>query len=560
MKSLLKNVVIMLSITVFLNMNIQLLAARSLYVELDKPRTGIVTRMIDTEAVEVMYYSTLSTIPTIERLRLVGVNSMGNDNSFEYSKNQLLGKTVFVLYDSNIKIIDGYKPAYIYITLEQSFNETLLQNGYGIFETTDTEALYYTDLLKAEQIAKRQELNLWQTSTTPVNKININMASLTTLTDHLGISTEDAYTLINYRSNNPINSIDELGFVLPSFTREYLQSSGRSIHVITDLNSASLYELDSLFSTFSSLSNAYALNDYRIYRNIASIGEIQSLLSLNSVEYSKLNTYATVMPNANQFDEPNKVRVNINTASAGEIVKASGMTQSQADKIISVRTTYPELFRDLQSLYFRFPSIFTTTMAYYTDDLNCFTDINSAGIDELKSLFTRSQISDTLKTQLAQKIIDYRPFYDYSKLEQTIGFSFYKYIRSYVYIDGISQGEPAPININTASKAKIISYLGLTGTNATLVQSRNSKFYSFGDVFFLNSTNSTKITLYTNINKATEAELMLMNSGMTQSLAKKLIAYRLEYPIYNTNALKTFFDNESQSSIYTLIKDFVVYY
>lgn len=561
MKSLLKNIIcILLCIAVFSNVNLQQISARSLYVELDQPRTGIVTKMIDTEAVEVMYYSTLSTIPTIERLRLVGVDSMGNKDSFEYSKNQLLGKTVFVLYDDILDVEDGFIPSYVYISLEQSFNETLLQNGYGILETADSDAEFYTDLLKAEQIAKRQELNLWQTESTPVNKININMASLTTLTDHLDLSTEDAYTLINYRTNNPINGVEELGFVLPVFTRDYLQSTGRSIHVITDLNSANLYELDSLFSTFSGLSNAYALNDYRIYKKIASIGEIQTLLSLNTSEYTKLNTYATVEPNTNHYDETNKIRANINTASASEIVKASGMTQTLADKIVNIRTSYPEQFRDLQSLYYRYPTVFSSTMTYYTDDLTVATEINSANIDELKSLFTRSQISDTLKTQLAQKIIDYRPFYDYSKLEQTVGFAFYKYIRSYIYIDGVTKDEVAPININTASKAKIISYLGLTGTNATNLQSRNGKFYSYGDVFFLNSTNASKITLYTNINTASEAELLLLSSSMTQRLAKKIIAYRIEYPFYNINDLKTFFENEDQSTLYTLIKDYVVYY
>lgn len=561
MKYRVRSVVItMVIIMITLTVSYQTATARALFLEIDQPRTGIVTKMIDTEAIEVMYYSTLSSVPTLEKIRLVGVNSLGDNTSFEYAKNQLLGKTVFIVYDTNLATSDGFVPAYVYTSLAQSFNETLLQEGYGIFETADTNALYKADLLKAEKIGQNQELNLWQTQSSPVNKININLASLETLKNHLSVSSEEASAIITYRTYNPINDIAELGFVLPAFTREVVQTTGRSIHVITDMNSASIYELESLFSTFSSLDNAYTVNNYRIFQPINTFSEIQSLLTLSASEYTKLNTYATVKANPNIFEEDSKVKANINTATAAEIVKASSITQTQADKIISLRTTYPFVFRSLSELYQEYPSIFTTSLTYYSDDLTTITDVNTANLDELKSLFSRNIPTDSLKTKLAQKIIDYRPFYSYAVLEETVGFTFYNYIKPYITIEDLETSLDAPMNINTAAKTSMISYLGLSTSQATTLQNRSSKFYVPGDVFFANSANGKKISLYTNINTADVTELMLMNTSMTRALAEKIIEYRIELPFYSKEDLYTFFTQEGHEGIYTIIKDYVVYY
>lgn len=559
---LLKNRIFSLMIVCLLCLvQMQTLSARGLLVELEKPRVGVVTKIIDTEAVEVMYYSTLSSVPTIERIKLVGVNSMASDDSLEYSKNQLLGKTVFVVYDTQLKTdADGYRPAYLYINTDQSFNETLLQFGYGVFDTTDNNALYKIDLLKAEQIAKRQELNMWQTASSPVNKVNINLASLESLMEHFDFTSTQANDIINYRKNNAINSLEELGFVLPAFNRDFLQNQGRSVHFVTDINSASLYELTSLFSTFSSLEYAYKLNDYRVFQPLTSLASVKSLLTLTSTDYSKLELFSTLTPNNNLYLEPLKKKVNVNTATLDELQKASSMNLTQATTIVNLRNQFSYTFRSLEELCKYNLVVFPQGLTYYTDDLQTMTNINTANLDELMSLFSKVMTSETTKAQYAKKIMDLRPFYDYSKLEQTVGFAFYKYIQPYIFIDEVPNTVSVPININTAAKSKIISYLGLNASNSTQLLSRSTRFSSPQDVFFMNASNASKVTLYTNLNTASVQELLLMHYSMTQSLANKIVNYRIEFPFYQLSDIASLLEAEDRSDLYTIIKNYVVFY
>jgi len=551
------NILLVIIVSLF---SVQTMDARELLVEVEKPRVATVTKVIDVEAIEVMYSLTPNAAPTIERIKLAGVNGHGNDASLDYTKNQLLGKTVFIVYDTALAITDGFKPAYIYKALEQTFNETLLQQGYGQFDTDDSKALYKVDLLKAEQIAKRQELNLWQTQSTPSNKININMASIETLMEHFGLSGVEAMELINYRSKNKINTVEELGFVLPKFTRDYLMNEGRSIHYITDVNSATLYELGTLFSTFSSLNNAYLLNDYRVFKPIQTLGDIKGQLIMTSDEYIRLQEFSTVIPNNNIFYEPLKTKVNINTATAQEIATASAMTLSQAQRIVDTRTQYNYYIRSLSELKKYHLDYFPLGLTYYADDLSIRTNINNANIDELKSLFSTVFTSDQLKLQYAKKIMDKRPFSTYSKLEQTVGFTFYKYIQPFIYIDGLAEPSGIPININTASKSSIIKNFNLTSSQISLLNNRSTAFLVPQDVFFMNSTNASKIALYTPINTASYDELLMLHSTMTKALVDKMIEYRIEMPFYTQLDLYNFLVSEKKSDLYLLIKDFIVYY
>jgi len=534
--------------------------ARELLVEVEKPRVAVVTKVIDVEAIEVMFSLTPNAAPTLELIKLAGVNGQGNDASLEYTKNQLLGKTVFIVYDSALSKVDGFRPAYIYKAVEQSFNETLLQQGYGVFDTTDSTALYKVDLLKAEQIAKRQELNLWKTQSTPSNIININMASIETLMEHFGLSGVEAMDVINYRAKNKINTVDELGFVLPKFTRDFLMNEGRSIHYVSDVNSATLYELGTLFSTFSSLNNAFMLNDYRIFKPIQSLGDIKAQLVMTSDEYVRLQEFSTVMPNNNILYEPTKIKVNINTATAQEIANTSTMTLTQAQRIVDTRTQHNYIIRSLTELRKYHLDYFPLGLTYYADDLSIKTNINTANLDELKSLFSTVFTSDQLKLQYAKKIMDKRPFSTYSKLEQTVGFTFYKYIQPFIYLDGLLEPTVIPMNINTASKASIINYLKLTASQVSLLNNRSTAFLVPQDVYFMNSNNASKISLYTHINAASYDELMLLHSTMTKALVEKIIDHRIELPFYTQLDLYNFLLSEKRSELYPLIKDFIVYY
>ena len=118
---------LILSIIMFSSLMVSSANAKGIVVEYDQPEVAIVIDVIDGEAIKVLHIYNKAAKPKTELLKLIGVDSMANDDTYEYMKDQLLGKPVFILYDDEVlPETDGFRNAYVFANTEESINETLL--------------------------------------------------------------------------------------------------------------------------------------------------------------------------------------------------------------------------------------------------------------------------------------------------------------------------------------------------------------------------------------------------------------------------------------------------
>lgn len=532
---------------------------KGIILEYDQPRIGVVIDVIDGNAIRVMYINSKLSITETKLIRLVGVNTLSSDKSYEYSKEQLLGKPVFILEDKVLPTDDGYTFAYVFLNTDESYNELLLRLGYGELDENHLNAQYYQDLVDAQFIAVRQELGIYKTSETPVNILNINTASSTMLETHLNISQAQANSIIIYRTYNPINSSEELGYINSVFTLDFIKEKRSGIHYITDINTATVYELSSLFNTFDSLNKAYDISRERIFSPFIEIEELK-YFDVVIGYYELMEPFLTVELNNNILIETDKSRINVNTANKTELIEIGGFTESQATILDKFRndTAYP-IYSIFELSKANFP-MQNYDMTKYSDELVTRTNVNTAGEVELKSLFSSFGLSDHLKNFLVNKIISKRPMQSYSDLSNTIGPTFYKNLEPYIYLDTIPTNQKAPININTAEQLDIANYLNLEGDLRSKVTNRSYAYTSAQAIDFESVENVHLITLNTNINTASYEELMNMNSQITPTLAKKIIEYRSYYPLYNLADIEQLLEENDKYYIYDLIKNNIVFY
>jgi DNA uptake protein ComE-like DNA-binding protein len=555
-----KSLVSSVCIVIILISSLNTISARGIVIEHDKPKVGIVIDVIDGEAVKVMYLTSTASKPEIEQIRLIGVDSMASDTTYEYTKNQLLGKSVFVLFDDNdtTKTSD-FTNAYVYLNTDESFNETLLKYGYGKLDKDFINASYYTDLVKATNIAIRQEKGIYKISTTTSNSININLASSGSLMEHLDITWNEAARITTYRRENAINSSEELGFITSSFDRSFIEQKRSGIHYITSINDATVYELTSLFDSSNALIKANDINISRIFKPFKHLEELKDINTIER-DYDKIKEFLTITLNDNIYLEPYKKRANINTASLTELNEVSGLSFASSRQIVKFRSRYEYPFYSIQELNeINFPLQYMD-IKFLTDDFVFETNMNTANEYELKTLFSLFNLSDTLKDRVVTELVNSRPFYNYSDLKAAIGIAFYEDLYPYIYLDDVPKSFRAPINVNAAKPLDIANYLNLTGDVRSKVLNRSYDYSSPDAIDFQTDATKPLITLNTNINHASYEELMNLNSKITPGLAKAMIEYRSYYPFYSLNELKEFLDDNQKLYVYDLIKDYVVFY
>ncbi len=532
--------------------------AKSIIPEVDQPRVGIVIDVIDGNALRVMYLTTKASIPEVDLILLSGVDTGGSDDAFTYTKQQLLGKPVFVLEDTGLNIESEFMKAFVFLQTNESFNETLLRFGYGSLEE-DEDSMYYSDLVAANNVAKRQELGIYETSETPPNIININTASVTMMMEHFDVDYTTAKAIWNYRRFNPINDSLELGFVDDFFTRENIENYRGGIHYITDVNTGSLYELASLFDATSYFDLAYELDRERIFTTFDSLAQLKDL-DVFDIYYDNIKDFLVTGPNNNRLDESAKEVVNINTASLDELIDIGGLSTTIASKILNLRKNEHISFYSIEELAkMNFP-MQNLGMFVYSDEISVITDVNSADETELVSLFSGFSVSSSLRTILSDRIMKYRPFYSYDDFRNIVGRTFYEELEPYITLGTIRKDIKAPININTADDEEIINHLGLNETQQDLLAKGPYAYYDPSAISFITEDLGPYITLYTNINTANLSELLLMNDSMTYLLAKDIIEYRDYYPIYSYDELYDIFNKHNKVNLLLKMKDFIVYY
>lgn len=520
---------------------------------LSNKKLGIAMDIIDGEAL-VVQFNDLNMF-----IKLIGVNTNASQEALQYVNTHVKGKYVWVITEdmptaavNDSKYYYGY--VYLYDTGEM-LNDTLIRQGLAELKTSDSFASKYNDLTSSESYAKSKKIGVWQVNKTKSdyyysgNSTNINTATTSELAELKGITSTIASNIVNYRKENPFNTIKEIKFV-KGMTKDIYDGIYDKITVVTNINVASEDELLTLNNL--SQSDVDSIIKYRDRDSrFTSLEQFYTKTDLNSSDYENNRHFISLDYEESTDYRIGDIAININTASSSQIRSASKtlINTSTSDKIVSNRKrgyTYKTL---MELLKISNININAETINKLEDNFNLYTNINNASTDELESLFGSNYSSSDIS-----KIKSERPFGNISELKTILGDTKYNAIKDFIYVD--KYDEVDRINLNLATESQI-DRLSLTSSQLRQLVNKYKDIDYAEDLPFDVKDINNKISLYTNINIASESELATVYN-MSSSLISSIISYREEQPFGSVNEIEEFFEDENDLSFYREIKDFIV--
>lgn len=459
-----------------------------------------VLRIIDGDSLEVSFIQDNSTA----LVRMIGVDAKGFNQAVSYLNSELMGRTVRLSFDANIRSPEGrWNLMYVYLN-EVLINQVLLEKGYAVVNENHRFSAQFSSLTASEQTGQSKLLGLWTPDTKNIaasgssytysaDCVNINTATASQLQELL---TDVNYTLarsiITYRNNNPFNTVKEIKFV-DGFTKEIYEKNKDQMTVVTNVKRASSKELSTLESFTRS-----EVSDIIEYREDTGISKITELYSEGIISRSKFNLNEPFISAKDEYGtdyaEPEYV-FNVNTTSAAGLV-LTGLSESEADRLISYREYHP--FR------------------------------NFGEVSELLNLSDRERdhLEDNLKTATDS---------------------------NYVKNDVVEEY----ININTATFQQFRD-LGLSINEANRMTDKNKRMYTFAQIPIDSEKIREKGVLFTNINRTTAAELATLDSDMSSDIINDILRYTEDQPFGSMSEVRTFFVDKNKQSLYNSIRDFIV--
>lgn len=523
--------------------------------ERDKPIPAKVLEVIEANVYKVLVYD--ANPPHVEVYALIGVKTDGNQKAYDYSLKKLLNQTVYLVADPSLPKTEGINYAYVYVDFHLSHNQDLIDQGLAKVDPDFKGGENYLKYLGSQAIAQSQGLGIFNFSDR-INQdriININAASLDQIQEHFAIDNFRASKWYARISGNPINTLGELRALDKDFfTEETILQYRPSIHLSTNLQTALAYEIKTLFGKISNQSTwVDQVLSYRLLRPQIRQDDFNHMPIPSQIR-KRLYPYLTFDQDYYHFIGANKA-VNLNTANEDQIANTLGISKGQALllKNYARTSTYP--LRNIEEVFkAHFPlNKLAGSYEVLSDKIRAFTDINTAGEEELRSLFgkismTSSQMANTL--DLIQKN---RPFASKEDLEKLIGKTYMGQIGKYVYCDSLS--ETGYINLNTAGKDKIAEYFKLSSSQKSQLPDRYlnpSRLPSFLSKYM------DQITLYTNINRAGEEEWLALAPGMTRALANDILKYRSTTRFYSLDDLEVIFKNHKLAELFRRVKPYLI--
>lgn len=523
-------------------------------------KLGIAMDIIDGEALVVKFGDSNIFI------KLIGINTNASEEAIQYMNTNVKGKYVYVetedIYSGDVPDTKYYY-AYVYMKdTGEMLNSILLKKGLADLKTSNSNAIRYSELSTAQTYAKSKKVGVWNVSKTTNysnsknnytysgNGVNINTASSSQLTKLTSVNSNLASNIISYRNQNPFNTIEEIKFVT-GMTKEIFDDIYDEITVITNINSADENELLTL--TGMNQSKVDSIIKYRERSgNFTGLDQFYRETNLSSSDYETNKHFISLDYSGIVDYTIGSTVVNINTASSSQIKSASSniLSSSEADAIVSNRRKSYGYKTLMELCKLSGSSISIDDINKLEDNFNLYTDINNATTSELESLFGNSYSSSEVN-----KIKNQRPFNSASEIRDIIGSSKYDDIKEYIYVD--TYDVPERVNLNLASKSQLEDLDVSSSEVSQLSNKRKSITYSSQLPFDVNNIND-EVSLYTNINTATEYELQTLYN-MPSSLVNSIIDYRNDQPFGSMTEIREFFSDESESSIYSYISNFIVF-
>lgn len=540
----------LVGILIVLNFNIVLCGEQ--YVKIKGSKSARVIQIIDGDSIKVQLLDTKE----LALVRLIGVDAQGYDEAVKYMINRILGANVILNPDTSINDDDGVWNHMYVLYNGTSINNELIQKGYGIVNSSYANASIYNQILASERTAKENNIEIWnygvRANSTIGNytaarnnvideKININTATEEMLRDRLkGVTASISSNIVKYRTKNPFTTVDELKFV-DGITREIFTDNVNNMVVYTNLNTASQKELLTL--NLITENEADEIITYRGKDRFDRVSTLKSKDILDESLYNKIKNYVTINNNTQDEISINSTVVNPNTASRSELISA-GVSPADAEVIVSYHKN-GYTFKTLMELSnLSKISLSVTELNYLEDNLKVRTDINNAKDSELISVFGNEYVN---------KIKNGRTFKNISELETIIGSTKYnREIKALVYTGNRYTDY---VNLNTANETQLREVGFITSEINQITAARGMK--TSLDLPFDISKFNDKVTLYTNINTATEAELKTLNNGITQTIIDNITNYRANQSFGSMDEVRTFFINNNATALYNNIADYI---
>ncbi len=495
------------------------------------------------------------------RVKMIGVDSKGYDEAYQYTYNRLMGKQVLLTLDRTVASPVG---AWNYCYVRENgeiINPKLIAMGYGTASLDNSNDTIYTQYSYIEEDAKEDNLGMWDygvidstgdISSSSEDAININTASTSQITANLdGVSSTLANNIVNYRKYTPFNQVSDVKYV-DGMTKEIYDKNKDKMHVVTDIHEA--YELE--FSTLDGVSEDEAEEIYE-YMQDHSKAELSDLVEdevMSESDYDRNEMFMTDEGEDRISYSKNSYMANINTATVSQLTK-TGLSDSNAKAIVNIREdgytfkTVGELAKSNNL------SLTESDVIKLIDNLKVKTDINYANKYEVTSLFGDGYSG---RDSDVTEIIDNRDYNNISDIKEYIPTSEYEDIKDFIYVD---EYETSYTNINTASKEELIR-VGINSATAQKIVDKNEVMYDYDDLpsgVDLSSFDKS-ISLFTNINTAGEQELVSLSENMTSTMARQIINYRNDQPFGSLDEFELFMDNNNYGSVYDEIEPYIVLY
>ena len=277
-----------------------------------------VIEVIDGCAVRVSVFNTGET----GLVKLIGLETAGNDEAFRYLSEKLLGTVVQLLPDKNISPSSGGMWSLLHVVCLQdnrNVSETMLSLGYGKVSANHKDAENYSKLIGFQNDAAKNKLGIWFSPEPDAvvdaddgnyddeydeytgNKININTATERQMQNFFEeIPLQVIRNIVLYRANNFFSNVRELKFV-NGFTKEHYDIYAKMISVITNISKASEYELSTLISFGPN--DIYNIIEFREKYGFRSVTDLSYYMLVRQEVYLWNLPYITIN-SVNEFDRP----------------------------------------------------------------------------------------------------------------------------------------------------------------------------------------------------------------------------------------------------------------
>ncbi len=461
-----------------------------------------VVEIIDGDAIKVQLYDTSS----IALVKLAGIDACGYDEALRFLNRELMGKKVNLVFPSTQnRYLDRWNIMNVYLD-DVLINKKLVELGYAksLADGTDSQ-----DLAQTEEGSRQSGLGMW----TPDKKYNI-----------IAI-TPGQNSIIGTYEGNGIN----INTATPQQISNYLDGVSSSL--------------------------AQRIVSYREYNPINNLLELKFVEGFTKDILERNKTRMTVMTNINKagdrellslkyFNQTDvdyviRYRDRTNFTSASDLVSA-GIPSSKSEANKGFIDTY-----DKSTLSIRIP--------------DSSVELNQATKEQLMSV--------GLSDYAAQQVIDRRGKYSYKTLDELYklaGVSRYELdkIQDNLTISGgnsydFTGTSPQYTNISTAT-FKQLTDMGMTDAQANSIYNNRRNNRSWTNLPTDLTAYDSRISIFTNINKATYYELTTLSVGMTSELAQEILNYRNTQPFGSLDEVAMFFDEKNSSGVFREIRDFIV--